>query len=98
MLRCRQAYHHCVIRKFDDDVGAVCGYTVMRVQGVQKWAENTALRGSSVEGQRGGDVAAYSDHLPVRKSRNQLHKELFRPRARSFTTSLKDTMVLHAEL
>ncbi len=48
-------------------------YTVMRVQGVQERAENTALRGSSVVGQREGDVAAYSDHLPVRKSRIQLH-------------------------
>ncbi len=76
----------------------MCGYTVLRVQGVQKGAENTALGGSSVEGQWGGDVDAYSDHLPVRKSRSQLHKELFRPRAQSFTTSLEGTMVLHAEL
>ncbi len=37
------------------------GYTVMRVQ---ERAENSALRASSVEGQWGGDVAAYSDHLP----------------------------------
>ncbi len=29
-----QAYHRCVISKFDDDVGAVCGCTVMCVQGV----------------------------------------------------------------
>ncbi len=43
-----QAYHHCVISKFDDDVGAVCGCTVMCVQGVQEWAENTALRSTSV--------------------------------------------------
>ncbi len=28
-----QAYHRCVIRKFDDDVGDVCGCTVMGVQG-----------------------------------------------------------------
>ncbi len=58
-----QTYHRCVICKFDDDVGAVCGYTVMRVQGEQERAENTTLRGSSVEGQWGGDVTAYSDHL-----------------------------------
>ncbi len=30
-----QAYHRCVVSKFDDDVGAVCGCTVMFVQGVQ---------------------------------------------------------------
>ncbi len=40
------------------------GYTVMRVQGVQERTENTVLWGPSVEGQRGGDVAANSDHLP----------------------------------
>ncbi len=74
-----QTDHRCVIRKFDD--GAVRGYTVVRVQRVQEWAENTALRGSSVVGQWGGDVAAYSDHLPVRKSRIQLHRDLFRPTA-----------------
>ncbi len=47
-----QAYHRCVVSEFDDDVGAVCGCTVVCVQGVQKWAENTALWSTSVEGQR----------------------------------------------
>ncbi len=47
-----QAYRRCVFSKFDDDVGAVCGCTVMCVQGVQEWAENAALRSTSVEGQR----------------------------------------------
>ncbi len=46
-----QAYHRCVVRKFDDDVGAVCGCTVMCVQGVQEWAEDVALRSTSVEDQ-----------------------------------------------
>ncbi len=46
-----QAYHRCVISKFDDDVGAVCGCTVMCVQEVQQWAEDTALRSTSVEDQ-----------------------------------------------
>ncbi len=59
-----QAYHCCVICKFEDDVGAVRGYTVISVKGVQERAENTGLRGSSVESQWGGDVAAYSDPLP----------------------------------
>ncbi len=35
-----QAYPHCVISKFDDDVGAVCCCTVVCVQGVQEWAED----------------------------------------------------------
>ncbi len=46
-----QAYHRCVVSEFDDDVGAVYGCTVMCVQGVQEWAENAALRGTSVEDQ-----------------------------------------------
>ncbi len=32
-----QAYHHCVISKFDDDVRAVCGCTVVCIHGVQEW-------------------------------------------------------------
>ncbi len=40
-----QAYHCCVIGKFDDDVRAVC------VQGVQEKAEDAALRSTSVEDQ-----------------------------------------------
>ncbi len=39
-----QAYHRCVIGKFDDDVGAVCSCTVVCVQGVQERAEDAALR------------------------------------------------------
>ncbi len=66
-----QTYHRCVTCKFEDHVGAVHGYTVMRVQGVQERAEKTALRCSSVEGQREGDVAAYSDHLPSACQINQ---------------------------
>ncbi len=46
-----QAYHRCVVSKFDDDVGAVCGCTVMFVQGVQVWAEDAVLRSTSVEDQ-----------------------------------------------
>ncbi len=43
-----QAYHRCVIGKFDNDVGAVCSCTVMCVQ---EWAEDAALRSTSVEDQ-----------------------------------------------
>ncbi len=46
-----QAYHRCVSSKFDDHIGAVCSCTVMCVQGVQEWAEDAALRSTSVEGQ-----------------------------------------------
>ncbi len=44
-------YHRCVISKFDDDVEAVCSCTVMYVQGVLEWAEDAALRSTSVEDQ-----------------------------------------------
>ncbi len=46
-----QAFHRCVVGKFDDDVGAVCCCTVVCVQGLQEWAENAALWSTSVEGQ-----------------------------------------------
>ncbi len=46
-----QAYHRCVISKFDDDIGAVFSCIVMCVQGVQEWAEDAALRSTSVEDQ-----------------------------------------------
>ncbi len=51
-----QAYHHCVVSKFDDDIGAVCSCTVMCVQGAQEWAEDAALRSTSVEVTRGDEV------------------------------------------
>ncbi len=46
-----QAYHRCVVCKYDDDVGAVCCCTVVCVQGVQEWAEDAALRSIGVEDQ-----------------------------------------------
>ncbi len=46
--------------------------TVMRVQ---ERAENSALRGFSVEGQWGGDVAAYSGHLPSACLKRSCHTE-----------------------
>ena len=36
---------------------------VMGEQGVQERAQNTPLRGPSVEDQRGGDVVTYPHHL-----------------------------------
>ncbi len=56
-----QAYHRCVVIQFDDDVGAVCGCTVVCVQGVQEWAEDAALRSTSVEDQGRWGVVAHSD-------------------------------------
>ncbi len=46
-----QAYHCCVIGKFDDDVRAVCGCTVVCVQGLLEWAKDAALWSTSVEDQ-----------------------------------------------
>ncbi len=58
-----QAYHRCVIGKFDDDIRAVCGCTVVCVQGVQEWAEDAALRCTSVEGQGRWGIVANFDQL-----------------------------------
>ncbi len=44
-------YIYIYIFKYDDDVGAVCGCTVMCVQGVQEWAEDATLRSTSVKDQ-----------------------------------------------
>ena len=46
-----QTYHRRIVSKLNDGIGAMCRHTVMCVQGIQEWAKNTALRGSSVEGQ-----------------------------------------------
>lgn len=40
-----QAYHHCVIRVFHNGVGAVHGWTVMSVKGVEQGAQDTAFEG-----------------------------------------------------
>ncbi len=41
----------------------LCGCTVVCVQGLQKWAEDAALRGTSVDDQGRGCVVAHSDNL-----------------------------------
>ncbi len=99
-----QAYHLCVFRKFDDDIGAVCGCTVVCVQGVQEWAEDAALRSTSVEMDqrtRGDEILLLiltTWLLPVRMSRIQLQRDLFSSRVWSFITSVASSMVLNAEL
>ncbi len=80
-----QAYHRCVISKFDDDIGAVCSCTVMYRE------YRSGLRkqpcGAPVLRVRGDDVLLpilTTWLLPVRKSRIQLHRDLFSPRVWSF--------------
>ncbi len=58
-----QVYYRRVISEFDDDVRAVCGCTVVCVQGVQEWADNAALRNTSVENQQRWVNVTHSDHL-----------------------------------
>ncbi len=83
-----QAYHRWVICKFDDDIRAVCCCTVVCVQGVQEWAEDTALWSTSVEDQgRWGDVA-HSDHLTSACQEVQDPADLFSPRVWNFATIL----------
>ena len=78
-----QAYHCCVASKLNDGVGVVLGHAVVGEQGVQEGTEHAPLRGPSVEDQRGRCVVAYPYDLgcPVRKSRIQLQREVFSPRA-----------------
>ena len=68
------------VREFDNDVGAVCGYTVTCVQGVQERTENTTLRAPllRVSGEEMLPPTLTTCCLPVRKSRIQPHKDLFR--------------------
>ncbi|KAI4884334.1 hypothetical protein NFI96_019146, partial [Prochilodus magdalenae] len=44
-----QAHSCSVICRFDDDIGAVSGCTVVRIQGIQERAEHTTLGGSSAK-------------------------------------------------
>ncbi len=97
-----KAYHHCVVSKFDDDVGAVCA-----VQSCVYREYRSGLRtqpcGAPVLRIRGDDVllpilTTWLLLLPVRKSRIQLHRDLFSPSVWSLATSVAGTMVLNAEL
>ena len=49
----------------NDGVGLVPGHAVVGEQGVQEGTEHVPLGSSSVEGQRGGCVVAYPQHLRV---------------------------------
>jgi hypothetical protein len=95
-----QAYHHCVVSKFNDGVGVVLGHAVMGEQGVQEGTKHAPLRGPSVEDQHGRYVVAYPYHLgrPVIKSRIQLQREVFSPMVLSLMMCFVGTMVLNAEL
>jgi len=72
-----------VVRKPNDGVGAVCGYTVIRVQGVQEGNEYAALRGSGAQGQyRGGEIV-HSLYLPsaCREVQDPVAKRGVKPQA-----------------
>ena len=58
-----QAYHCCVICKFNDGFGDLPGRAVMSEQEVQEGTEHAPLRGPRVEDQRGGCVVTYPYHL-----------------------------------
>jgi hypothetical protein len=71
----------------------------MGEQGIQEGAEHTplcpVLRISEVE-MLFPTFTTWG--RPVRKSRTQLHRAVFRPKAQSLMMSLERTMVLNAEL
>jgi len=89
-----------VVYQLKDGVGVVCGYTVIRLQGVQEWTEYAALRGSGAQGQYRGGETAHSQHLgSVRKFRVHCKGlKVFNPRLLSMRTSLVGTILLNAEL
>jgi len=89
-----------VVHELKDGVGAMCGYTVMRVQGVQEWAEYTALTGSSAQGQYIGGETAHSHHLGSahQEVQDPVAKRGVKPRLLSMRTTLAGTIVLNAEL
>ncbi len=94
-----QAYHRCVIGKFDDNVRAVCGCTVVCVREYRSGLR-TQPCGAPVLRIRGDEVLLSiltTWLLPVRNFRIQLHRDLFSPRLWSFATSVASTMVLNAE-
>ncbi len=96
-----QAYHRCVIGKFDDDVGAVCSCTVVCVQAVQEWAEDAALRGNQCWGS--GEMRCCCPILttwllPVRKSQDPAAQRSVQSQSLELSTSVAGTMVLNAEL
>ncbi len=72
----------------------------MCVERVEQGTQDTALRGSYVQGDGVGGELAHFHHLclPVRKSRIQSQSEVFRPRSESLTASLVGTIILKAEL
>lgn len=53
----RGQHDHCyVIHRLKDSVQVMCGYAVMGVEGVEKRAQHTALRNSSVKHQGQGEM------------------------------------------
>lgn len=57
-----QSYHGGVISKLDNEVGVLLAHTIGCVDGIQKGAEHTSLRGPSVESERPWKVMAHSHH------------------------------------
>lgn len=51
-----EAHNCCVIRKLQEVIGVDSGLTVVSHQDEQQRAENTALRGTDVQGDGTGDV------------------------------------------
>ena len=83
---------HCrVVCKLNDGVGVVCSYAVMVEQGVQEGIKHAPLTGHLLP-----TLTTWG--RPVRKSRNQLKKEMFSPSDLSVVISFQGTMVLNTEL
>jgi len=58
-----QAYHHCVVRELNNDIGGMSGFAVVGVEVVEQRTQDTALGGANIEGAWTGGVASYPHHL-----------------------------------
>ncbi len=58
-----EAQNHSIISKFNDRSGAVRGHAVVCVERVEQGAQDTALRGSYIQGDRVGGELADFHHL-----------------------------------
>ncbi len=77
----------------------LCGFTVVCVQVVQEWAEDPALRSTSIEDQGRWGVVAHSDHLTsaCQEVQDPAAQRSVQSQSLELVTSVAGTMVLNAE-
>lgn len=94
------AHNCCVVHVLQDVVAAVLGVTVMGHQGEQQGGQNTSLEGVSAQ-EMTLDVLLPTRTdwvLSVKKSSNQLHRDVFEARGSNLHTRFWGMIMLNAEL